>query len=71
MKKNESELAITALASKWFETLPEEKREHPSFYAFKDWLSANHYSDYLRSRMGSDYDAETWFEDELGQNWLR
>jgi hypothetical protein len=73
MKKTESESAIRALASKWFDTLPEEKREHPSFYAFKDWLSANHYSHYLnfRSRMGADYDAEAWFDDELGQNWRR
>jgi hypothetical protein len=53
--------------------LPDGKREHPSFYAFKDWLSANHYSHYqnFRSRMGADYDAEAWFDDELGQNWQR
>ena len=40
---------------------------------FKDWLSANHYSYYLnfRSRMGSHYDAEAWFDDELGQTWRR
>jgi hypothetical protein len=73
MKKDDAEPAIRALATKWLDTLPEEKREHPSFYAFKDWLSANHYSHYLnfQSRMGADYDAEAWFDDELGQNWRR
>lgn len=73
MKKDEAEKAIRSLATTWFDTLPEEKREHPSFYAFKDWLSANHYSHYLdfRSRMGANYDAEAWFDDELGQSWRR
>ena len=58
MKKDEAEKAIRSLATTWFDTLPEEKREHPSFYAFKDWLSANHYSHYLdfRSRMGANYE---------------
>ena len=73
MKKDEAEPAIRALATKWLDTLPEQNREHPSWYAFKDWLSVNHYSHYLnfRSRMGADYDAEAWFDDELGQNWRR
>lgn len=73
MAKAESERAIRALATTWFDTLSEEKREHPSFSAFKTWLSQNHYSHYLnfRSRMGADYDAEMWFDDELGQNWRR
>lgn len=73
MKKAEAEPAIRALATKWFYTLPEEKREHPSFGTFKAWLSANRYSHYLifRSSIGADYDAEMWFDDELGQTWRR
>jgi len=39
MKKSEAEPAIRSLATTWFDTLPAEKREHPSWYAFKDWLS--------------------------------
>lgn len=56
-----------------FATLPKEKQGHPSFSSFKDWLSANGYSHYLnfRSVAGADYDAEMWFDDELGQNWRR
>lgn len=73
MAKAESERAIRALATTWYDTLAEEKREHPSFSAFKTWLSQNHYPHCLsfRSRMGADYDAEMWFDDELGQNWRR
>jgi hypothetical protein len=41
MKKDEAELAIRARATKWFDTFPEENREHPSWYAFKEWPSAN------------------------------
>lgn len=73
MKKSESEPIIRGLATDWFRTLPEEKREHPSFSAFKDWLSTKGHSHYLnfRSVAGADYDAEMWFDDELGQNWRR
>jgi hypothetical protein len=41
--------------------------------AFKAWLHEKHYSHYLdfRSVAGADYDAEAWFDDELGQNWRR
>jgi hypothetical protein len=73
MKKAESEPAIRALATQWRDTLPEEKRQHPSFLEFKAWMSKNHYSHYLdfRARMSADYDAELWFDDELSQNWRR
>jgi hypothetical protein len=40
MKKDEAEPTIRSLATKWLDTLPEDKREHPSFYAFKNRLSA-------------------------------
>jgi hypothetical protein len=73
MKKAESEPVIRKLATDWFATLPEERRDHPSFLAFKDWLSTKGCSHYLnfRSVAGADYDAEMWFDDELGQNWRR
>ncbi len=73
MKKSESEPIIRGLATDWLRTLSEEKQEHPSFSAFKDWLSTKGYSHCLsfRSVAGADYDAEMWFDDELGQNWRR
>ncbi|WP_445219599.1 hypothetical protein ACKWRH_05255 [Bradyrhizobium sp. Pa8] len=68
MRRFESERAIRALATHWYDALPEEKREDPSFCEFKAWLS--HYLNF-RSATGTDYDAEMWFDDELGQNWRR
>jgi len=72
-KKAECEQAIRKLARDWLATLPEAEREHPSWIAFKSWLGDKHYSHYLdfRSVAGADYDAEMWFDDELGQNWRR
>lgn len=73
MKKSESEPAIRSLTKDWFATLPASKQDHPSFLAFKDWLSTNGNLHYLsfRSLAGADYDVEMWFDDELGQNWRR
>ncbi|OHV63625.1 hypothetical protein LCM4576_29850 [Mesorhizobium sp. LCM 4576] len=73
MKKAEAEKAIRYLATQWANTLSEKEREHPSFSAFKAWIAANRYSGYLnfRSVMGPDYDAEAWFDEELGQMWRR
>jgi hypothetical protein len=73
MKKSESEPIIRRLAKDWFATLPKEKQEHPSFSTFKEWLSTKGYSRYLnfRSVAGANYDAEMWFDHELGQNWRR
>jgi hypothetical protein len=73
MKKAEAEKAIRYLATQWANTLSEEDKEHPSFSAFKGWLAANRYSGYLdfRSVMGANYDAEAWFDEELGQTWRR
>ncbi len=72
-KKSECEPIIRRLATDWLHTLAEADREHPSWSSFKTWLEGKHYSHYLnfRSRMGADYDAEAWFDDELGQNWRR
>ena len=71
MKKTEAETAIRALATEWAMGLAEAEREHPSFSAFKTWLSQKGYSHYLsfRSIMGADHNAETWFDQELGQAW--
>lgn len=72
-KKAEAERAIRHLATEWFLMLPADKREHPSFVEFKSWLRANGHAGFLlfRSVMGSDEDAERWFDEELGQNWRR
>ena len=73
MKKAEAEKAIRYLATQWPNTLSKEDRADPSFSTFKSWLAANRYSSYLdfRSVMGADYDAEAWFDEELGQMWRR
>jgi hypothetical protein len=72
-KKYECEQPIRTLAREWFNAQPEDKREHPSWSAFKAWLHEKHDSHYLDfcSVAGADYDAEAWFDDELGQNWRR
>lgn len=71
MKKAESEKVIRSLSTQWFATLPPEDKEHPSFGVFCNWVRANGYGDYLdfRSRMGPSNDAESWFDNELGQSW--
>lgn len=73
MKKAECEKAIRSLSTKWFATLPEDEKEHPGFGSFCRWLHENGYGSYLdfRSTMGPSYDAESWFDDELGQSWRR
>jgi hypothetical protein len=73
VKKSECERPIRSLAREWFDGLPAAEREHPSWTAFKAWLEGKGYSQYLdfRSRAGAEYDAEMWFDDELGQNWRR
>ena len=47
--------------------------EDPNFFAFTAWLSEKGYSHYLnfRSRMGADYDAELWYDQEFKQTWRR
>jgi hypothetical protein len=64
MKKAECEKAIRHLCHQWAKGLSDAELEHPSFSAFKTWLSQNHYSLYLDfpSTAGSDYDAERWFD---------
>jgi len=73
MKKADCEQPIKSRAIQWRATLTGAEHEHPSFYAFKDWLRQNDYGGYLnfRSRVGADYDAEIWFDQALGQLWRR
>lgn len=73
MKKAECETAIRSLATKWARETGVGKSDHPSFSSFKTWLRETGYAGYLyfRSIAGHNYDAEAWFDDELGQNWRR
>ncbi len=73
MTKADSEKAIRELSDTWYNGLPDPKPEHPSFLAFKSWLSEKGYSHYLRFRsvMGADYDAELWFDQQRKQMWRR
>jgi hypothetical protein len=72
-KKGECERAIRSLCHEWAGGLSEAERDHPNFLAFKAWLGQKGYSHYLdfRSAMGSNYDAEMWFDQELKQTWRR
>lgn len=71
--KADCESAIRSLSREFAATLNEEQRKHPSYLDFKAWLGARSYSRYLdfKSRAGPDYDAELWFDQELGQSWRR
>ena len=62
VKKSDCEQPIKSLAIQWRATLNGADYEHPSFYAFKDWLRRNGYGGYLdfRSLVGADHDAELW-----------
>ena len=53
--------------------LSPDRREYPHFSAFKSWLGESGYSPNLtfRSRMGADYEAELWFDQEFKQTWRR
>jgi len=73
MKKADCERAIRHLCHEWAETTKRAAGEldHPSFSAFKSWLSSSGYGHYLnfRSTAGAEYDAELWFDQELKQSW--
>ncbi|KMN12232.1 hypothetical protein TU86_18390 [Pseudomonas weihenstephanensis] len=71
MKRPECKAAIPTLAREWAGTQNQPVGWHPSFSEFVNWLKQNgqgHYLDF-RSRMGSLYDAEQWFDDALNQKW--
>lgn len=73
IKKADAEPIVRALAIEWRDSLPVEKRDYYSWSAFTNWLVANNHSNCLnfRSRIGANYDAEMWFDDEMGQSGLR
>ena len=68
--KPESEQIVRRLCHDWLRAQPGARREHPSFTDFRTWLEAR-YPGVLsfRSRAGPLYDAEMWFDRELGQSW--
>jgi len=68
--KLESEQIVRRLCHHWLLEQPEAKREHPSFTDFRTWLEACHPGVFsFRSYAGPLYDAEMWFDRELGQGW--
>jgi hypothetical protein len=75
MKKAESEGALRQLVRTWLRHagITGEAAGNASFYEFKRWLHAEGYAHYLnfRSVAGSDFDAESWFDQETGQTWRR
>ena len=72
MKKPESESLIRSLDHDWATEVgfSRESGELPSYRDFRAWLLEMR-PDALRFRstMGADYDAEMWFDEELGQMW--
>jgi len=73
MRKDEAEAAIRSLGTQWAATLSSDDRAHPSFLTFKTRMQNNGYGGYLNFRtvFGADFNADMWFDDELGQNWRR
>jgi hypothetical protein len=74
LKKEECEKAIRQLCHQWMqEANISVEKDHPSFAAFENWMTAQGYSRYLnfRSVAGADYDAEMWFDQETKQIWRR
>lgn len=77
MTKAEAEAAIRSLSREWAleryrsRELPPDA--HPSFSEFRVWLVGRSLSGCLsfRSRGDAEDEAETWFDDELGQSWRR
>lgn len=77
MKKDEAERGIRHLCSIWADErgyhsgIYSSPDFHPSFADFKRWIHEKGYSSYLdfRSSTGSEYDAESWFDQEFRQTW--
>jgi hypothetical protein len=68
--KPESERIVRRLCHDWLVEQPEAKRDHPSFTAFRTWLEGRYPGVFsFRSHAGPLYDAEMWFDRELGQSW--
>lgn len=73
MNKRDSEQAIRYYAREWAKNLSNEERQHPSFSEFMTWLYNNGHGHYLNfsSVAGAEYDAERWFDEEMGLTWRR
>jgi hypothetical protein len=73
MTKPECEKAIRDLCHVWANEcgIPHAPKDQPSYFSFKSWAQAKGYGHYwsFRSRMGADYDAEMWFDQEFRQTW--
>jgi hypothetical protein len=73
--KDDCEKAIRHLCWEWAKArgITPAPDYHASFSDFKTWLGEKGYSHYLnfRSKVGSLYDAELWFDEEMKQTWRR
>ena len=70
MLKPDAERLVRTLCRDWPSGQPLSVREHPRFLSFKAWLNERHPEALgFRSLAGPNYDAERWFDDELGQSW--
>ncbi|MGV1682259.1 hypothetical protein [Sphingopyxis sp. NJF-3] len=74
MKKAEAERGIRHMVSLW-KKLPEragQSNDELSFCAFYAWVRSE-YPNYLdfRTTTGVSYDAEMWFDQELGTAWKK
>ena len=79
MKKAEAEQMIRHLCGEWANEkgLPHQSQRKAYFYAsyseFKNWCIAKGYGNYFefRSKLGANYDANLWFDNEFNQAGLR
>lgn len=73
MRKAECKQAILQLIHQWarLHGVQVGQADMPSYSQFRSWCNSNGYSHYFRFRSvaGSEYDAEIWFDRELGQSW--
>lgn len=72
-KKADCERAIRSLTTDWAQEngIHRGQAVMPSFSAFCTWLERTGNAGYLqfRTSTGALYDAEQWFDEELGQAW--
>lgn len=72
MKKDEAETALRSLCHDWAREagVQQQVGKLHSFAAFRSWLEHRGHGHYLdfRSVRGARADAETWFDQEMGQS---
>jgi hypothetical protein len=79
VSKAEAENAIRSLCGQWADERGFNQIDygglnfHPSYHEFKGWAESKGYGGYwnFRSRMGANYDAEMWFDEEFKLMWRR